>query len=153
MLWSSACVAGSGHVRACSGETRLSQWWVLIIFYTNSQWANTTSPFDDLWHALIRLNTVQWRVTLQVTFHPRVFDSQLMTRWLLLLFKYHFFWMKMLTVFFLRALVFAYNARVMEGLLVHPSPSRCNVYVSVYVSSCLLSAEQLDTPPSHAGPS
>ena len=33
-------------------------------------------------------------------------------------------------------------ARVTEGLSVHPSSSGCTVYVGVYVSMCLLSAEK-----------
>ena len=138
ILWSCARVAGSGRVRACSGETRNLAMVSWYYFYTNHQWVNSTSPFD-LWHAPKRHDTGWWHLSLRVTFHLSVWHS--MTRWLLLLFKYYFFWMKMLTVSLLCALVFAYNVRVTEGQRVHPSPSGCNVYASVYVSSCLLSAE------------
>ena len=137
---SCALVAGSGCVRACGGETRYLA-MVSFNFYTHQQWVRNVFSTILMIYGTLRLDLMQFSDMLHFRwlFIQMVWHS--MTRWLLPLFKYYFFWMKMLTVFFLCALVCGYNVRVTEGLSVHLNPSGCTVHVGVYASMCLLSAE------------
>ena len=145
--WSCALVAGSGGVRACSEESRHFAMWVWFCTQTSNEFVTFFPNWwfmarsDKTWHTSMACYTSGDFIT-QVFWHS-------MTRWLLLLFKYHFVWMKMLTVSFLCALVCGYNVREWrkDWVFIRVQADVLCMLVCMWVRVSFLQ-KKLDAPPS-----